>query len=684
MANSTINTTQTAPGRKRAGRISRWTATFLRLALTPVLLFGVPAWPFLAISCAIPIISLATIPLFLLLSLLLLYSISWFTYLVLAQADAPSLDTGRTRFLPFLPYSPSKCVKVTWATVVYSATALRLALPAALDWSYRRVMVLGTAAGSAVVKEGILYGSPSQGKRLDVYLPPARSTRHRQDPSSRASTMGRSNSIRSRKHSTLFSEPPPANIGPDGRIIPDEEESFEAAHHSPRTPNRQPQRGAPVIVFIPSSIPPIPWTGKRKLYLQLALRFRRMGYCVIVPDITFFPEGKVKESIVDVRLVLRWVGDHISRYGGDPDKIHLMGHGLSAHLALLTLTQEAVVLSLQGVLDLQAERDRRNALLEEQWQQEEDERKSYHRGVDTGHHSPPQSTKVPGSASPDDLSGPSSLASAFESRPTRHAKGGGGHSSAEHDAWVDEPAHQEGQEDADVDVDMDAPGMAMPATPVAGDSSNKTTRRLATELAQGGVNVISFPNASTEDDPKKDSEQHHGAVDESLTSSSLVDIPIPNGLRRVEIYGSEIEIPSISGLILLSGLSDVIKAFRYESSKGIEDLSILRRSLGPSHTQCLLHSPAHLLYASKNLLDCHLLPPKILLIHGGKDLITPIEQSTLLKTLLIGIGVQHVKLRAYRSLGHVESLASLFLGVGSHFKSYFKLIAQDLQDFIDS
>lgn len=44
-------------------------------------------------------------------------------------------------------------------------------------------------------------------------------------------------------------------------------------------------------------------------------------------------------------------------------------------------------------------------------------------------------------------------------------------------------------------------------------------------------------------------------------------------------------------------------------------------------------------------------------IHGGKDAVVDISQSTLLKTLLNGVGVEHVKLRAYRELGHAEAVA---------------------------
>lgn len=86
--------------------------------------------------------------------MLLLYSIAWFSYLILAQADPPSSAGGGLAgaYLPFLPYSPMRCLKINWAAFLYASTALRVALPAVLDWSYRRVMVLGTKGGAGIIK----------------------------------------------------------------------------------------------------------------------------------------------------------------------------------------------------------------------------------------------------------------------------------------------------------------------------------------------------------------------------------------------------------------------------------------------------------------------------------------------------------------------------------------------------
>lgn len=83
-------------------------------------------------------------------------------------------------------------------------------------------------------------------------------------------------------------------------------------------------------------------------------------------------------------------------------------------------------------------------------------------------------------------------------------------------------------------------------------------------------------------------------------------------------------------------------------------------------------SPSHLLYAASPLLSapdlasqgiesCHeigvpvsrrLLPTKVLLIHGGADLLSPFSPAILFRNLLIGVGLESddVKVKLYRHL----------------------------------
>ncbi|PWN38379.1 uncharacterized protein FA14DRAFT_159976 [Meira miltonrushii] len=631
-------------GQGGGGIISGWVATFLRVSLLPVICIGAPLWPIVGLLCAVPVIGIFAIPLFLLLTLLLLYSVAWFSYLLLAQADPPASSKQGTfaPYLPFLPYSPLRCLKINWAALLYASSAVKVALPAVLDWSYRRVMVLGTQGGGGIVKENILYGSSSPNKRLDIYLPPSAPASARTGATSSTSA-----SVRNRKHSTNFAEPLPTPP------IDDEQAT-------PRPGNQSPGRArSPVVIVVPSPIPPLTWTQRRKTYLQLALRLRRMGYCVIVPDISWYPEGRIKTSIVDLRLVLRWAAANCKRYGGDERQIYLLGHGMSAHLAMLTLTQEAVVLSREGFLHKQSEaQSKREQLVNWDNRNEDDQDETITAATQrNGRHN---NGSYP--------YGSSSSYAAVASTPV-HVPGTQA-PEAEENAWVDEP----GEEDL-------PPGAVM--------NGNENIDQLG--RTRGGRGLESFDNAPGNESgisnisfPSSSWPPQNG--DHSTNGQSLSNIPtsISNGLRRVEIYEPEINVPPIAGIILLAGVFDVIKCFRNESDRGVEHLSVLRRSCGPSHTSCLLHSPAHLLYAAKNILDTSLLPPRFLLVHGGKDAVVDVSQSTLLKTLLSGIGVENVKLRAYRELGHVEAVASLFLGMGKASTRYSKQILSDISDFISA
>lgn len=156
------------------------------------------------------------------------------------------------------------------------------------------------------------------------------------------------------------------------------------------------------------------------------------------------------------------------------------------------------------------------------------------------------------------------------------------------------------------------------------------------------------------------------------------DVVISAGIRRLEVWGGETPIPEVKGMILMAGVVDVIKHIRAEFKAGIEQISPLKKALGPSHASCLMASPSHLIFGAKQvctvsqspsyfadeissvqIFDTSFLPPNILLIHGGADQSIPIVQTVLLKTLLQGVGVRNVTLKAYRDLTHLECVTAL-------------------------
>ena len=186
------------------------------LLLAVTLPLALLSWPVLLLCVFIPFFGFLSLPSVLSCSLYILYGSTWLTYLLLAPSSP-------------LPSSPFRCYKVSRALLIRVKEAWRLNLGGiAMDWTYRRVMVLGSKGREYVVKENISYGSCRGNKRLDLYFPVRRSTTASSDDSD------------------------------------------------------EPRPQVPIVVFIPGG----GWafTDKR-YYLQLALTLRKKGLMVITPDI---------------------------------------------------------------------------------------------------------------------------------------------------------------------------------------------------------------------------------------------------------------------------------------------------------------------------------------------------------------------------------------------------------------
>ncbi|KAI8597843.1 Alpha/Beta hydrolase protein [Dissophora ornata] len=95
----------------------------------------------------------------------------------------------------------------------------------------------------------------------------------------------------------------------------------------------------PVIVFIYGGA----WSsGSKLIYTLVGARLRSMGYVVVVPDYSIYPEGKVKDMEQDVKLAIQWAHRNCNDFGGDPQQIHLMGHSAGAHLCALTVLNDSI------------------------------------------------------------------------------------------------------------------------------------------------------------------------------------------------------------------------------------------------------------------------------------------------------------------------------------------------------
>ena len=72
------------------------------------------------------------------------------------------------------------------------------------------------------------------------------------------------------------------------------------------------------------------------------------GYIVVILDYRVYPDVLFPELMIDPASAAKWVKEHIAEYGGNVNKIFLMGHSAGAHLAVM-LSVNAEYLAKQSI-----------------------------------------------------------------------------------------------------------------------------------------------------------------------------------------------------------------------------------------------------------------------------------------------------------------------------------------------
>lgn len=103
-----------------------------------------------------------------------------------------------------------------------------------------------------------------------------------------------------------------------------------------------PQKNAdylrPVLIFFYGGS----WdSGKKEQYAFFAKHYVEQGYIVVVPDYQKYPDVVFPTFVEDGALAVNWIKDHISKYGGNPEQIILLGHSAGAHIAALLATDQS-------------------------------------------------------------------------------------------------------------------------------------------------------------------------------------------------------------------------------------------------------------------------------------------------------------------------------------------------------
>ncbi len=93
--------------------------------------------------------------------------------------------------------------------------------------------------------------------------------------------------------------------------------------------------GAPVLVFIHGGY----WRSLDKAdHSFLTPAFTAAGTCVVVPNYDLCPAVTIPAITLQMVKALAWTYRHVAEYGGDPNRITVVGHSAGGHLAAMLLT----------------------------------------------------------------------------------------------------------------------------------------------------------------------------------------------------------------------------------------------------------------------------------------------------------------------------------------------------------
>jgi acetyl esterase/lipase len=96
-------------------------------------------------------------------------------------------------------------------------------------------------------------------------------------------------------------------------------------------------KGRPVVFWIHGG----GWQTGDKSDVQVKPKvFTEKGYVFVSTNYRLLPAVDMATIVRDVAKSIRWVHDHIAEYGGDPDRLLVMGHSAGAQLAALVCTDD--------------------------------------------------------------------------------------------------------------------------------------------------------------------------------------------------------------------------------------------------------------------------------------------------------------------------------------------------------
>jgi acetyl esterase/lipase len=113
---------------------------------------------------------------------------------------------------------------------------------------------------------------------------------------------------------------------------------------------------APVVVFIHGG----GWNSGDKIYYKfVGAALAEQGFVAVLPNYSLYPKAKFPAFVNDIARAIVWTHTHAAEYGGDAQRLFIIGHSAGAQIAtLVALDQHYLAMAggdarwIQGVVGL--------------------------------------------------------------------------------------------------------------------------------------------------------------------------------------------------------------------------------------------------------------------------------------------------------------------------------------------
>ncbi len=108
-------------------------------------------------------------------------------------------------------------------------------------------------------------------------------------------------------------------------------------------PNKKSDKPYPVVVFIHGGN----WnSGSKNIYWFIGRRLAKQGVVAVIISYRLAPNVQVPAMAEDCAQAVSWTSQHIAEYGGDPNRIYVMGHSAGGGLAAMLATDNSLFTKL--------------------------------------------------------------------------------------------------------------------------------------------------------------------------------------------------------------------------------------------------------------------------------------------------------------------------------------------------